>query len=538
MKRNWLKIIAIAAAALLVATPAMSADVTSVVRWMTNNSTCDQAGSFRITFTQADFLNIKNELAPIGTADFVRLKVSLSGTDVALDADIPVLCQDIQGTATAYNSASAVLNAVPQNGELVDLQTLDVEVSDVTNNTGAPAADGTQDVHAFAWGQEGSQFFFLYITDMQDTNWPDQNSRPWIDLGNYQKLIDAGDNQTTEICADVHDYAGIAKLLAVFDIDGDIFTVGTGSTQIGQFVASEVEVRDCGKDDFACDDDDTFPLCPYLDQASCPDLSLCFVAEGDYPSTGNVEIVIRTNGAEDDDTTQAGVYLQSVTLRGQDDSVLAPISATYYQADGSTAATVGDCDFEAQQVVILVDSGAIWGAGTGGVVQFCITYEVDVEEAEADTDARFWVVANKIPCGALVDEVITGARLTECGGTPTCMYFPYVLTNFSPWSVGIAITNLSSQTVSAEDMVVTFTLTDADGVQYTAVKDDFTTVMWSANVSSEVSIPWPNPLPSGPALLEMECNFTCDGYSFLTDGTFGAGTLARLQTTCGAYGLK
>jgi hypothetical protein len=198
---------------------------------------------FTIKFQQSDYQAITDYLnQALASNNYVRMKVSLSGTDVALDADLPVLCKDIQGATLATGAAGL---AVQNSGELVDLDMIGIEVSDKAEGT---AGNGVKDVSAYVWGAEGSQFFYVYITAMvPSTDWADEDLWPWIRIGLYNQLVTAGDSETTEICADVHDYSGIAKLLAVFDVDDDVFTVGTGTTTIGQFIAAAVTLRDLTK---------------------------------------------------------------------------------------------------------------------------------------------------------------------------------------------------------------------------------------------------------------------------------------------------
>ena len=127
----------------------------------------------------------------------------------------------------------------------------------------------------------------------------------------------------------------------------------------------------------------------------------------------------------------------------------------------------------------------------------------------------------KVICTCIVD---LGVWCPETVGTE-CIYFPYVLPGDTTWSTGIALTNLESSNVEPADMEATFTLTDMTGAVFTYTKDDFTSVVWSTYVNLiefEEGIP-----ATGPAWLRVNTNFNVDGYQFLTDGTFGAGTLPR-----------
>lgn len=106
-----------------------------------------------------------------------------------------------------------------------------------------------------------------------------------------------------------------------------------------------------------------------------------------------------------------------------------------------------------------------------------------------------------------------------------CMYFPYVVTQDATWGTGIVVTNLDSD-VDIADMEATFTLTDSAGDVFTYTKTDFDTKVWPFMLDTELPNFSGTPAP-GPAWLKVETNFYLDGYHFMTDGVFGAGTLPR-----------
>lgn len=515
--RNWLKILGVLVAVFFMAAPAMAANVTSTAAWMAAHSECDQAGSFQVTFTPSDVDAIQ---AQIGTIGYALIKVSLSGTDVSTDAEIPTLCNSIRGTADPGAP-------VPNTGNLYAIDEIGVEVSDVTGFIGA-------DVTAYAYGANTNQFFYIYITGIQDSQTPaDSGTWPWISLGVYSQdpgppVIDAD----SSICARVVDYSGIAKLLAVFDVSDNIFQIGTGSTIIGQFINQDVNIRGCGKDDVSCSDTSTIQLCPVPDQGNCPSGGICFVAEGNYPTTGEIEFYIRTNGQENGDDTQKGVYITGVNLYVEGST--SPIDPLFidedtqfeYKADGSDADNTGDCDFEVKQYRFKLNASVL----SEGKLQFCISYDVDPETAQVGTDARFWVEASTIPCGVVIEPgtIVPGASLVSCGSEVNYrMYFPYVLTQSTPWGTGIAITNMDSNPTISE-MVCTFTLTDSTGTSFTYIKSDFNSTVWTFMLDSIVSEFDGTPAP-GPAWLGVVTNFPVDGYEFLSDGNFGAGTLPRFH---------
>lgn len=128
-------------------------------------------------------------------------------------------------------------------------------------------------------------------------------------------------------------------------------------------------------------------------------------------------------------------------------------------------------------------------------------------------------------CECIIDVAIV------CCDTATTysMTFPYVLPGEAGWNTGIVVSNLSAGTCHAvvpANMVATFTLTDKTGAQFTYEKSDFTTAVWSGWLND--MLPEFDGTPEiGPGWLKVTTNFTVDGYEFLTDGIFGAGTLPR-----------
>ncbi|PID73465.1 MAG: hypothetical protein CSB33_03595 [Desulfobacterales bacterium] len=104
--------------------------------------------------------------------------------------------------------------------------------------------------------------------------------------------------------------------------------------------------------------------------------------------------------------------------------------------------------------------------------------------------------------------------------------FPYVLTDTSPWFTGIAISNMDVDGTAIENMEATLTIMDVTGATYTYTKTDFNESVWVFGLDSILDEFSGTPA-AGAATLTVESNFALDGYEFLTDGTFGAGTLAR-----------
>lgn len=541
MTKNCSRVTAVFVAMFLVvfmASSAMAINLNSRSEEMTANSDCDLAGTITLTFTQTDYNNIMaylsgvnnvNGTGPLGTGteNAVIIRVSLSGTDIPPTADVPQLCEPIVGSAAPIGAAGVAMAT-----NLVALQSMTVEVSDIADDVGG-GADGIPDVSAYVVGVDGSQYFTIYITDIQAaSNWSDENTFPWIKVGLYQDLLDVLDNETTAICADVHDFGGLSKLTVSLDLTPSSLTYTTADNQIGHFLVAEVDLRDCDKTETCANPTtETIELCPReaAGQAvACEDNYACFVIEGDLPPSDIATLEIRSNGATNGADTQSGVYITDVRLMDENDlPIVAPF--TYYMADGTTIATVLPCDDESENAVADVDMALV--AAGGDELRICITYQINPDEATVDTDVNFWVSLYMPPCGTIINGTISAATLVECGGIPSCMYFPYVITQFSPWQSGICVTNLSSD-VDAAAMEVTFTLTDSTGTSYTYTKTDFTGTVWAAFIDSILSEFSGTPA-AGPAWLYVEANCTIDGYEFLTDGVFGAGTLPRILTSCG-----
>ncbi len=133
-------------------------------------------------------------------------------------------------------------------------------------------------------------------------------------------------------------------------------------------------------------------------------------------------------------------------------------------------------------------------------------------------------------CDAVCECIIDVANVCcEEAVISKCMYFPYVLPGATTWHTGIVVTNISD--VAIADMVATFTLTDKTGAVFTCTKDDFTSKVWSSWLN-DILAEFSGTPEIGPAWLKVSTNFGVDGYEFLTDGIFGAGTLPRLSCPC------
>jgi hypothetical protein len=509
---------------------------------MTANSTCDFAGTITLTFGPSDATIINTYLA---TNDYVLIRVSLSGTDLGTDPDVPILCKDIAGSFDG-STAGAQGGALPNTLELVALDQVDVEVSN-------GAAAGTPDIDAYVYGDTGDQYFEIYLTAIPAAAngiYNDESTYPWIKVGLYEELdldgpdddpTTTADNQeSTAICANVQSFSGLSKLTVSIDNTPSNLSTTTSDNQIGHFLAADIDLLDCTKTELDdCSVTETIEDCPISPEAggqsvTCPTYSYCFTADGDFPAGEDIDIYLRTNGPTSASAIQDGVTLRSLVLYDEAGVVIPEANYTITWANedpgACTIANNGSITFQdTVEAEININTSQFMDGGTGHL-QFCISYMVDTEEVSPGDDVQLWVNAETVPCGSLFAGVRNMASIIECGSTPYCMYFPYVLTGSTPWQTGVVISNVGSD-VGPSDMEVIFTLTDSTGAQFTYTKDDFTSVVYT-NFLDTMLDDFSDTPAAGPAWLKVQGNFVIDGYSFLTNGTFGAGTLPRPLVNC------
>jgi hypothetical protein len=565
MKRSWMKLGVLAIVLLLTASSVQAFDLICRSEEMIANSACDVAGAMRLIFDQNDQAIIRNWLYGadgVKTAadnNYVLIRVTMSGTDVATSIILPKLCKDIQGAVTAENVAGLDIT-VPHDGSLVRLTTIGVEVSDthaaggggVGSSIGAEgtilsqndaAAQAAADITAYVWGEGDPtqmQYFEIYITDFQvmTTGWDDRNNWPWIRVGQNDS-IDPVIRDKTTICANVRDFSGNAKLIVSLNNEPKELTYTTSDNQIGHFLESPVNIVQCTKTE-TCPwgaETTTVELCPLVatgQTVTCRNYIECFTAQGQFPDS-DLRFIVRTNGAANGSNDQAGIYLSALAITDRAGNSLGGV--TYWQADGVTVGTPG-CAFNARQARLdLAKAGN--NLDQDGYARICIQYTVNPAQAVVNTKVRFWVSIGTLPCGTLLNTMTNGADLVECGRVPTCMYFPYVITGeVAGYQSGIAITNLAAD-VPANQMNVKFTLTDAAGTSYTYTKSDFTSKQFTTMLSGDFLGNFAG-AAAGTGWLLVQADFNVDGYLFLYDSEvgFGAGQLPRVLNACGAYGVE
>jgi hypothetical protein len=579
MKSKWIKIIMMLMVAMFAASIA-SADIilTTNSEEMMAYSTCDRAGRITLTLTNEDLGIISGHLA---TEDYVQIRVTLTGTDIDAGATPPELCRAISGTETGEGQGA-------QGGDLPNISNSDDgyvlidsiaggEVSDVCGDdeiTGTP--DLAPDVTAYVYGANGNRYFDIFITDVQSYVLDDSNpgGQQNLTVGLYNDLLDAegDDTDTTAICANVEDFGGLSKLTTSYNFDPETLTLTGANNEIGHFLDAEFDCRtpdqkmgDCGtlkgtseldincegaalkQDDEECDPDET---CCVVRTSG----TQYIVVEGDYPTSGDITLIVRSNGAADEDSTQRGVYISSVTVYnvdGEECTNTAPTlsgTVTLNDADGDELDEdyddEGPCSFYLTEQYLIegLDASAI--SSRGDKIIIAVNYFFIEEEGYLAIGDQIvlWTEIMTEPCGAIANCAVDAAEIVDCAVVwADCMYFPYVLTGMSPWGTGVVITNMDvegkpDEQVAVEDMVAKLILFDGDGKQYTKEMDDFESAV-SAFMMDDIS-GWEadmgGPAPAqatpaaGPAWLKVVTNFHADGYSFLTNGDFGAGTLPRL----------
>lgn len=573
MKRHWRKG-AIAFVALVMvafmASSAMAIILTGRSEEMTANSTCDLAGTIDLKFNETDYNLISSYLSanntpllnaaagPLRTnegANFVLIRATLGGENIDIaTAEEPRLCRDIVGEGSGAVTLGAAGDPLPNERDLVVLDVLDIEVSDISDNTaglGVVAPDGIPDVTAYVHGRTGQQFLSIYVTDLAvATNWNDERTWPWIKVGLFQRVTDVdsdpatnpelGDGFPTSICVNVVSFGTLAILDVSLDIEPTQLTYTTSDNQIGHFLRQNIELRDCEKGE-SCEVPDTevIELCDIGEQENCATYYKCIVAEGTYPSSGRLNFTIRTNGATNGANTQEGVYLYNVALFNANGSTIGN-PFTFYEADGTTVVEDIFCTFEAEQATTELEAGEL----DGDIIQICVFYQVNPDDVTRDAEGeilnptvQFWINIASVPCGDLLEDVYNGATLAECGQGESCMYFPYVLYDaaaIGAWSTGIAITNLS-EFVPVEDMEATISLTDSEGTVFTGMmpRGSFTSKVSTMNIDALIANMGWEPV-GNTGWIQVVGNFPIDGYCFIFSGdaSFGAGTLPRVLDNC------
>jgi hypothetical protein len=222
----------------------------------------------------------------------------------------------------------------------------------------------------------------------------------------------------------------------------------------------------------------------------------------------------------------------------------------YYSFDGTSPRT---CTLTADERLTTITASNIYTMKASDVSNNLQKFQLVLPWLQYDV--------NEITMGESVTVLIEYGRVALCGpcfacecqrtvgvlgqcpvSSSQCMYFPFVFTDMAPWDAGIVITNLSnaakinpagSTYVQIADMEAKFTYIDKTGAEFTYTKSDFDAAVWAFMVGSFAANLSGTPA-SGNGWMHIATNFPVDGYQFVTNGIFGAGTLAR---GCCASGL-
>jgi len=220
----------------------------------------------------------------------------------------------------------------------------------------------------------------------------------------------------------------------------------------------------------------------------------------------------------------------------------------YYLSDYSTKVTgdnlikVGSavsCSIPAAKRAQIIEISRAWQIGMLEDQYNLCNWWIDIPQMRKDNSVVEPMSELKVKIELLSDD--TGglcsetAAICECtvtlgvfGADKFTMYFPYVLTQSDPWTTGIAVTNLGTSFTKLENMNAIFTLTDSKGKEFTYTKNNFDSVVWTTMLDALLSNFQGGTPAAGPAWLKVEANFPVDGYEFITDGVFGAGTQPRV----------
>jgi hypothetical protein len=531
--------------AVFAATSAMAYVLTARPQEMIENSECDNAGTITITFTENDQTIINNYFTSTGRP--AELRVFLSGTDVEPGIDVPTLCEDIRGGASV--PGTNITDAVP-------LDLLGDVIGGVAQNNGEVsqiAQFGTPDAEAWVRGIGGNPFFTIYITNVSQQLWgATPTPEPFIRIGLFNPDGDPNiDLFDTPICAQVRDFADIAKLTVSINNTPTSLTTTTSDDRIGIF-GGDIQVRDCISDGpikgqpadtsetCSVPEPDSIALCPIVgDQlVECVSYYHCTVIQGDWPLNERVDLLVSAE--------EAGIYIQSITLRDRDSQNIISSTEVFREGrNGDEVPNADNCEFGAKFVTSSFNSselGLVSELNGDRAVVVCLKYTINPEEAVAGNNVMFGFEGKGDPCGELFAGMTMGAALTACttgGEEPelSCLYFPYVLSQTGPWSTGLAIANLS-QEVAIADMEATFTLHDSAGNVFTYTETDFQGKMFPF-VLDEAIVDWDwDATPTGAAVepgaawLYVEANFLVDGFNFTTDSNFGGTSLPRALRDC------
>lgn len=214
----------------------------------------------------------------------------------------------------------------------------------------------------------------------------------------------------------------------------------------------------------------------------------------------------------------AGEVITSATKLGDSCTVLTGEKAVELESEKLTGYVITKNDIDLSRCMWWFDMPAMRYDVNDATPGVRVNVKIELLTAESGICGEW-----KVICECIVD---LGVWCPETVASTQCIYFPYVLPGDTVWDTGIVVTNISD--VAIADMVATFTLTDKTGAEFTYTKSDFTSKVWAAWLN-DILPDFSGTPEIGTAWLKVSTNFGVDGYEFLTDGVFGAGTLPRLS---------
>jgi len=258
------------------------------------------------------------------TTEYVLLRFTLSGTNLDPTKGPPILCAHIAGDPA---NDLVFTNPVANWNDVVDLEEINVEVSDKSGNT-------TADVTAYVAGTSGNQYFEVVITGIETgeaSSSADYNDWPWVRVGldPGDTSVTIADNESHAIWVNVPAFKLNSTLEASLDTWPNILTYTPGNDQIGHFTTDsdgdgtlnchdgcpndpakiDPGICGCGIPDIDNDGDGIFDCmdgCPSDLFKIEPGVCGCGVSDTDSDNDGTPDC---NDGCPDDpDKTEPGAY--------------------------------------------------------------------------------------------------------------------------------------------------------------------------------------------------------------------------------------
>jgi hypothetical protein len=213
----------------LSASPALAIRLAPSPQQMCASAPCGRAGQVLIQFEAADFTALESHF--LAGSEFALLRFTLSGTNLNPSLGPPVLCQSIVGDPSndlVFSNPSSSFE------DVVDLDVLDVEVSDISGNS-------IPDFTAYITGTSGTQYFEVVITDFDPGEIPVQpTALPWLLVGLDSNNWPIADGESHALWVDVSAFNETSVLEVSLDTFPLTLTYTPGADEIGLFVSCNV----------------------------------------------------------------------------------------------------------------------------------------------------------------------------------------------------------------------------------------------------------------------------------------------------------